>query len=45
MAGLNYVKANNIEMILLTLNFILNHIPAAVRHCGVTVCGGKGVRA
>nr|DAO87753.1 MAG TPA: Chitinase [Caudoviricetes sp.] len=44
-AGLNYVKANNIEMILLTLNFILNHIPAAVRHCGVTVCGGKGVRA
>lgn len=45
MRRLTVAEANSIEMILLTLNFILNHIPAAVRHCGVTVCGGKGVRA
>lgn len=38
-------EANSIEAILLALNFILNQIPAAVRHCGVTVCGSKGVRA
>lgn len=45
MRRLTVTEANSIEAILLTLNFILNHIPAAVRHCGVTVCGGKGVRA
>lgn len=45
MRRLTVAEANSIEMILLTLNFILNHIPAAVRHCGVTVCGSKGVRA
>ena len=45
MRRLTTAEANSIEMILLTLNFILNHIPAAVRHCGVTVCGSKGVRA
>lgn len=45
MRQLTVAEANSIEMILLTLNFILNHIPAAVRHCGVTVCGSKGVRA
>ena len=37
--------ANSIEAVLLAVDLILNHIPAAVRHCGVTVCGGKGVRA
>lgn len=45
MRRLTTTEANNIEAILLTLNFILNNIPAAVRHCGVTVCGSKGVRA
>lgn len=45
MRRLTTAEANSIEMILLTLNFILNQIPAAVRHCGVTVCGSKGVRA
>lgn len=45
MRRLTTTEANSIEMILLTLNFILNNIPAAVRHCGVTVCGSKGVRA
>ena len=45
MRRLTVAEANSIEMILLALNFILNHIPAAVRHCGVTVCGSKGVRA
>lgn len=45
MRRLTVAEANNIEMILLALNFILNHIPAAVRHCGVTVCGSKGVVA
>lgn len=45
MRRLTVTEANSIEMIFLALNFILNHIPAAVRHCGVTVCGGKGVRA
>lgn len=45
MRRLTAAEANSIEMILLTLNFILNQIPAAVRHCGVTVCGSKGVRA
>ena len=45
MRRLTVTEANSIEAILLALNFILNHIPAAVRHCGVTVCGSKGVRA
>ena len=45
MRRLTVAEANSIEMILLSLNFILNQIPAAVRHCGVTVCGSKGVRA
>mgnify|MGYP000136297508 FL=1 len=38
-------EANSIEAVLLAVDLILDHIPAAVRHCGVTVCGGKGVRA
>lgn len=45
MRRLTTAEANSIEAILLALNFILNNIPAAVRHCGVTVCGSKGVRA
>ena len=45
MRWLTTAEANSIEAILLALNFILNQIPAAVRHCGVTVCGSKGVRA
>ena len=45
MAGLNYVKANNIEQILADMDFILQNMPAAFRHCGVTVCGSKGVIA
>lgn len=45
MRRLTTAEANSIEAILLALNLILNQIPAAVRHCGVTVCGGKGVRA
>lgn len=45
MRRLTVTEANSIEAILLALNFILNQIPAAVRHCGVTVCGSKGVRA
>ena len=45
MRRLTTAEANSIEMILLALNFILNQIPAAVRHCGVAVCGSKGVRA
>lgn len=45
MRRLTTAEANGIEAILLALNFILNRIPAAVRHCGVTVCGSKGVRA
>lgn len=45
MRRLRPAEANSIEKILLALNFILNNIPAAVRHCGVTVCGSKGVRA
>lgn len=45
MRRLTVTEANGIEAILLVLNFILNNIPAAVRHCGVTVCGSKGVRA
>lgn len=45
MRRLTTAEANSIEMILLALDFILNQIHAAVRHCGVTVCGSKGVRA
>lgn len=45
MRRLTVAEANSIEAILLALNFILSKIPAAVRHCGVTVCGSKGVRA
>lgn len=45
MRRLTTTEANSIEAILLALNFILNQIPTAVRHCGVTVCGSKGVRA
>lgn len=42
---LTQTEANSIEAALLAVDLILNHIPAAVRHCGVTVCGSKGVRA
>lgn len=45
MRRLTTAEANGIETILLVLNFILSKIPAAVHHCGVTVCGSKGVRA
>lgn len=45
MRRLTTTEANSIEAILLALNFILNQIPTTVRHCGVTVCGSKGVRA
>ena len=45
MRRLTTAEANSIEAILLALNFSLNNIPAAVRHCGVTVCGSKGVIA
>mgnify|MGYP002767512322 CR=1 FL=1 len=45
MAGLDYVKANNIEQILADMDSILQNMPAASRHCGVTVCGSKGVIA
>lgn len=42
---LTQTEANSIEAALLAVDLILNHIPVAVRHCGVTVCGSKGVRA
>lgn len=45
MRRLTVAEANSIEAILLALNFILSKIHTAVRHCGVTVCGNKGVRA
>ena len=45
MAQLTTAGANSIEAVLLAVDLILNHISAAVRHCGVTVCGSKGVRA
>lgn len=45
MRRLTTAEANSIEAALLAIDLILNHIPAAVRHCGVTVCGSKGVRA
>ena len=45
MRRLTTAEANSMETVLLAVDLILNHIPAAVRHCGVTVCGSKGVRA
>lgn len=45
MRQLTVAEANSIEAILLALNSILSKIHTAVRHCGVTVCGSKGVRA
>lgn len=45
MRRLTQTEANSMEAVLLAVDLILNHIPAAVRHCGVTVCGSKGVRA
>lgn len=45
MRRLTTAEANSIETILLSLNLILNQIHTAVRHCGVTVCGSKGVIA
>lgn len=38
-------EANTIEETLMALDIILNKIHTAIRHCGVTVCGSKGVRA
>ena len=43
MAQLRPAQANAIEQILAALEIIIKHIPAAVRHCGVTICGSKGV--
>ena len=45
MRRLTVTEANSIEAILLALNLILSKIHTAVRHCGVTVCGSKGVIA
>lgn len=45
MRQLTVAEANSIEAILLALNSILSKIHTAVRHCGVTVCGSKGVIA
>ena len=45
MRRLTTAEANSIEAVLLAVDLILNNIPAAVRHCGVTVCGSKGVIA
>lgn len=45
MRRLTTAEANSIEAILLALNSILSKIHTAVCHCGVTVCGSKGVRA
>lgn len=45
MRALDYVKANNIEQILADMDFILQNMPAAFRHSGVTICGSKGVIA
>lgn len=38
-------EVNTIEAILVAIDLILTHIPAARRHCGVTVCGLRGVIA
>ena len=45
MRALDYVKANDIEQILADMDFILQNMPAAFRHSGVTICGSKGVIA
>lgn len=45
MRRLTPAAANSIEAVLLALDIILTNLPAAVRHCGVTVCGSKGVIA
>ena len=45
MRRLTTAEANSIEAILLALDIILTNLPAAVRHCGVTTCGSKGVIA
>lgn len=45
MLTLDTAGANAIEQILAAIDIILDHIPAAYRHSGVSVCGGKGVIA
>lgn len=45
MEKLSYTRANEIEQILLAVEFIIKRIPTAIRHCGVAVCGGKGLIA
>ena len=45
MRRLTPAAANSIETVLLALDIILTNLPAAVRHCGVTTCGSKGVIA
>lgn len=45
MGRLTPAAANSIEAVLLALDIILTNLPAAVRHCGVTTCGSKGVIA
>lgn len=43
MEKLRYSTANEIEMILVDIDWLLNHIYAAYRHCGVTICGEGGL--
>jgi uncharacterized membrane protein len=43
MEKLNYKTANEIETILVDIDWLLNHIYAAYRHCGVTICGEGGL--
>ena len=45
MERLTAAGANSMEAVLLAVDLILRNISAAVRHCGVTVCGSKGVIA
>lgn len=45
MRTLKPAEANAIEAVLTVMDEILNNIPAARRHCGVSVCGSKGVIA
>ena len=45
MRRLTPAAANSIEAVLLALDIILTNLPAAVRHCGVSTCGSKGVIA
>lgn len=45
MRRLTAAGANSIESVLLAVDLILSHIYAAACHCGVTVCGSKGVIA